>query len=147
MTYPPNSLLCKRLDNRAVVPTKAHPEDAGFDITAISRRWEGEASPMVYETGLAIFIPEGYVGILKERSSIRKYGLVLVGGVIDSGYVGPIEVSFQYVNKSQDVYAPGDRVCQLVVTPIHFLERCCDIGDAPLAVTARGTNGFGSTGN
>ena len=61
----------KKLSNKAVMPTKAHPSDAGFDITATSREID-EYGNIVYGTGLAFEIPEGNVGLLFPRSSIFK---------------------------------------------------------------------------
>ena len=76
----------KKLVESAKIPTKAHPSDAGADLTAVSREWNAEHSCWVYGTGIATEIPEGYVGLVFPRSSIRKYGLMQCNcvGVIDS---------------------------------------------------------------
>ena len=79
----------KRLTENAVAPVKAHATDAGLDLTAVDITTEinecGELI-LVYHTGLAIEIPEGYFGMLVPRSSICKKSLELVNsvGVIDA---------------------------------------------------------------
>lgn len=75
----------KKLDPQAVTPTKAHPTDAGFDLTAISINKNITDSYIEYDTGIAIEIPKGHVGLLFPRSSISKYDLALCNsvGVID----------------------------------------------------------------
>ena len=76
----------KKLVETAKMPTKAHPTDAGADLTAVSRKWDEEHGNWIYGTGIATEIPEGYVGLLFPRSSIRKYTLSQRNcvGVIDS---------------------------------------------------------------
>lgn len=75
----------KKFDERAVVPVKAHPTDAGMDLVAVSRSIDGEGN-VVYGTGLGFEIPEGYVGLIFPRSSNARKDLVLSNcvGVIDS---------------------------------------------------------------
>ena len=65
----------KKLVETAKCPIKAHPTDAGADLTAVSREWDEEYGCWIYGTGIATEIPEGYVGLIFPRSSIRKYNL------------------------------------------------------------------------
>ena len=76
----------KKLVETAKCPIKAHPTDAGADLTAVSREWNKEYGCWIYGTGIATEIPKGYVGLLFPRSSIRKYTLAQCNciGVIDS---------------------------------------------------------------
>jgi dUTP pyrophosphatase len=85
----------KKLSENAVVPAYGKPGDAGMDLTATTRHFDAEGN-VVYGTGLAFEIPEGFVGLLFPRSSNAKKDLVLTNsvGVIDSGYRG--EVSFKF---------------------------------------------------
>jgi dUTP pyrophosphatase len=85
----------KRLSEEAVIPAYGKPGDAGMDLTAIARHFDEDGN-VVYGTGLAFEIPEGFVGLLFPRSSNAKKDLVLTNsvGVIDSGYRG--EVSFKF---------------------------------------------------
>ena len=77
----------KKISEGAVLPTKAHATDAGYDLYADSKSVD-EYGNAVYGTGIAVEIPKGYVGLVFPRSSIFKYALALSNavGVIDSGY-------------------------------------------------------------
>lgn len=86
----------KRLTNNAVIPAKAHGTDAAYDLVATSRVFD-ELGNVVYGTGLAFEIPEGYMGLVFPRSSICKKDLALSNavGVIDSGYRGEVMAKFK----------------------------------------------------
>ena len=134
----------KKLHPNAVVPSYAKPGDAGMDLTCISESWNEDNSMVTYDTGLAMEIPEGHVGLLFPRSSVSKTSLVLANsvGVIDSGYRGPIMFKFRYPEEGM-VYDVGDRVGQIIILPypeVQFEE----VND--LTQTERGEGGFGSTG-
>ena len=96
----------KKLVEIAKIPTKAHPTDAGADLTAVSREWNKEYGCWIYGTGIATEIPEGYVGLLFPRSSIRKYTLAQCNciGVIDSHYRGEIMLSYKPTSDIQKLY-------------------------------------------
>ena len=86
----------KKLCETAVVPSYAKPGDAGMDLVATSRIFDKYGN-VEYGTGLAMEIPEGYVGLIFARSSIFKQDLSLANavGVIDSGYRGEIKFKFK----------------------------------------------------
>ena len=86
----------KKLCDSAVIPSYAKPGDAGMDLVATSRIFDKYGN-VEYGTGLAMEIPEGYVGLLFPRSSISKHDLSLANavGVIDSGYRGEIKFKFK----------------------------------------------------
>ena len=135
----------KKLSKDSVLPTYSKYGDAGLDLTAISEKWNEDNSIVTYDTGLAIEIPKGYVGLLFPRSSIYKTSLDLTNavGVIDSGYRGSIMLKFRYVEEGM-VYDVGDRVGQLIIMPypqIEFEE------SEELSETERGSGRYGSTGN
>lgn len=136
----------KKLTEKAVMPTKAHATDAGFDLTATSRTID-TAGNFVYGTGIAVEIPEGYMGLVFPRSSIAKYTLLLTNsvGVIDSGYRGEIMAKFcdNKLTARGEVYEVGERIAQLIILPypaIEFEEV------AELSTSDRGVGGYGSTG-
>lgn len=134
----------KKLHPNAVIPAYAKPGDAGMDLTCISESWNEDNSMVTYDTGLAMEIPEGHVGLLFPRSSVSKTSLVLANsvGVIDSGYRGPIMFKFRYPEEGM-VYDVGDRVGQIIILPypqVEFEEV------EELSNTERGEGGFGSTG-
>jgi len=95
----------KKLHKDAVVPSYAHKGDAGMDLTAIDYYFDLDGN-VVYHTGLAIEIPEGYVGLVFPRSSVCKNDISLANavGVIDSGYRGEITLKF----KPTLVFNPND---------------------------------------
>ena len=136
----------KKLVETAKMPTKAHPTDAGADLTAVSREWNEELKCWVYVTGIATEIPEGYVGLIFPRSSIRKYTLAQCNavGVIDSSYRGEIMVSYKLTSDVEKIYNIGDKIAQLIILPypeVSYIEV------ESLSETDRGENGHGSSGN
>ena len=135
----------KLLNKQAVLPKRAHESDAGYDLTATSRIDDSERGIITYGTGIAIQIPNGYVGLLFPRSSVYKTGLSLCNavGVLDSGYQGEIMFKYRIVDDRLNHYKPGDRIGQLVIVPILTPE--LEIVDE-LDATDRGSGGFGSTG-
>lgn len=94
----------KLLNDKAVMPRKAHPTDAGFDLVATSRVFDHNGNA-TYGTGIAIEIPEGYAGLIFPRSSICKYDLSLSNavGLVDSCYRGEVFCKFKptllYIDK------------------------------------------------
>lgn len=142
----PLTVRIKKLHPDAVVPTKAHPTDAGFDLTAVWSGWNNANKVFEYGFGLSFEIPKGYVGLIFPRSSIFRKDLFLTNcvGVIDSGYRGEVTVKFKSTNgRIPESYNVGERVAQMIILPypeIKFVE-----SDA-LTGTDRGTGGYGSTG-
>lgn len=97
-------------------------------------------------TGIAVAIPEGYVGIMAVRSSMgAKHGINLANGigVIDSDYRGQLHVTLYNTTEAPYTVHSGDRIAQLMVMPV--LRPAIKVVDA-LPETERGTGGFGSTG-
>ena len=136
----------KKLHPDATIPTYAKPGDAGMDLTAVSADFS-DLDHLTYHTGLAIEIPEGYVGLLFPRSSVYKTGQQLINsvGVIDSGYRGEIMLKYtRNINETERIaYRPGDRVGQLIIMPYPSIE----FEEAEeLSLTSRGSGGYGSTG-
>lgn len=166
----------RKLHLDAVVPTYAKKGDAGLDLTAISKRVETgndfEGEYIEYGTGLAIEIPEGYVGLIFPRSSVSKKDQFLANavGVIDSGYRGEIKLRYkleqqfdalinwehptrmmsnfiEYVIDDKqyyaNIYAVGEKVGQLIIMPYPSIEL---VEVSELASSDRSEGGFGSTG-
>lgn len=142
------TLKIKRLSEEAIMPVRAHKGDAGIDLTCIGLTQElNEAGQLilVYHTGLAVEIPEGYVGLLFQRSSVYKKTISLTNavGVIDSGYRGEIMAKFRSTTDVVPaIYKPGERFAQLVIVP------CMDVQIeevAELSDSDRNDGGFGSS--
>jgi len=145
----------KKLREDAVIPSYATVGDAGLDLVA-THIISVTNKQVTYGTGIALEIPEGYMGLIFPRSSIRKYDLELSNsvGVIDSGYRGEIQFTFnvtkkkcdisQYEEFSTNIYNVGDKIGQLIILPYPPVTL---IESNELSETERGTGGFGSTGN
>ena len=140
-------VLFKKLVPEAVKPKFGKPGDAGADLVATSIDLSRDGQ-IVYGTGLAVEIPEGMVGLVFPRSSVRNYDLTMSNsvGVIDSGYRGEIMVTFNMKwgqPGQKEVYEVGDRIAQLVIVPVPLITYA---ETQELSETTRGTGGHGSTG-
>lgn len=141
-------LEIQRLYQTAILPTRGTPNSAGLDLYAclygpILLRPGGRVQ---ITTGIALQLPKGTVGLVYGRSSLGlHYGITLSNGVgvIDEDYRGEIIVGL--TNHSQESYSVchGDRIAQLVITPILAPE-VWEVSE--LSPTERGTGGLGSTG-
>lgn len=143
-------LKIKRLTEDAILPIRAHKGDAGIDLTCTTITQEinecGQLS-IIYHTGLAMEIPEGYVGLLFPRSSISNKSLMLTNsvGVIDSGYRGEVMAKMRSTTDVVPaIYKPGEKFAQLVLVPIpeYTITEVAELSE-----TERGEGGFGSTGD
>lgn len=137
-----------KLVEHAVIPEYAKAGDAGMDLIAVDGCKNLDFKYIEYGTGLAIEIPEGYVGLVFPRSSISKTSHTLSNsvGVIDSGYRGEIKLRMRYEEGREDLeYNFGDKVGQLVIIP-HPTVSFQVVDKKDLSDTTRGTGGFGSTG-
>lgn len=134
----------KKLHPDAVIPQYAKEGDAAMDLTAVSEEWNEDNTVVTYDTGLAMEIPKGFVGLLFPRSSVFKTTLALANsvGVIDSGYRGPIKFKFRYLEEG-NVYEVGERVGQIMIMPVWVInfKEVDELSDSD-----RGEGGFGSTG-
>lgn len=136
----------KRLNELAMLPTKAHATDAGFDLYTTSKTYDNDGN-VVYGCGLAFEIPEGYMGLVFPRSSNAKKSLLLSNsvGVIDSGYRGEVTAKFKrlFLISQGNEYAIGERYAQLIVLPIPAVEF---VEAEELSESERGVGGYGSSG-
>lgn len=131
-----------QLDDKAKIPTKAHKEDAGYDLYSPVCREIFPNDSVIIDTGVHVEIPEGYVGMLKSKSGLNiKHGITSEG-VIDCGYSGSINVKLYNHSDSKYVVEKGDKITQLVIMPIAQTELV--IGSVNGG--ERGENGFGSSG-
>ncbi len=140
----------KKLDKNAVVPKIATEFSAGADLYACSGGKDIEINSgetVFVHTGLAMEIPVGYVGLVYARSGLAsKKGLAPANkvGVVDSDYRGEIMVAIHNHSGEKQVLADKERIAQIVLTPylVADYEECEELSE-----TARGSGGFGSTGN
>ena len=138
----------KKLDKQAVVPTYGSEYSAGADLYAcISEDMIiGPGETRLVPTGIAMEIPVGYAGLVYARSGLAtKRGLAPANkvGVIDSDYRGEILVSLHNHSTEAQMVTSGERIAQLVLTPV-LAAQFCEVNE--LLETQRGSGGFGSTG-
>lgn len=132
-----------KLDKSAKMPTRAHESDAGYDLYSREQKVIYARESAVFDTGVHIAIPSGYVGFLKSKSGLNVNKGLTSEGVIDSGYTGSIKVKiYNHSDKSYNIKS-GDKISQLVILPIITPE--LEVVES-LEDTDRGNNGFGSSG-
>ncbi len=142
------TLKIKRLNPDAALPRRATPESAGLDLCACLKE-DLVLQPFALAripTGLAIALEPGTVGLVYARSGLAsKYGVTLSNcvGVIDSDYRGELQIAMTNHSQAPFTIHHGDRIAQLVVSPI-LLPEPEETDELP--ETGRGSGGFGSTG-
>ncbi len=136
-------LPVRRLDPAAVLPTRAHVDDAGLDLYALEDTTVPSGEGRVLRTGAAMAVSPGYVGLVCDRSSMARRGLKTAGGVIDAGYRGEVGVVVWNISREPQSVKKGERIAQMLVVPIAVP---APIDSEDLGATARGAGGFGSTG-
>lgn len=135
----------KLLSEDATMPSYGSPEAAGLDLYASASYTIDPLEREKISTKVAISIPKGYYGRIAPRSGLAaKNGIDVLAGVVDSDYRGEIIVILYNTWKNQPfTIEKGDRIAQLVITPILrvHLEKVEDLEES-----VRGADGFGSTG-
>ena len=143
----------KRLTETAIMPLRAYPEDAGWDlfcdISLVDNCvWIQPGERVLLKTGCSFAIPKGYYGRIADRSgNAWKFGLHVLGGVIDSKYRGEVMVVLLNTNKLEYCVKTGDKIAQMIITRISrkpMME--VDSFKEDLTDNKRGTFGFGSSG-
>ena len=135
-----------KLTDGAPLPHYAKPSDAGMDLTSRETVEIAPQGTVMVGTGVAVEIPDGYVGLCFPRSGLAsRRGINLTNnvGVIDAGFRGEIKAPLYNAGHETQVIERGERVCQLVVMPFVTCE-CVAMDE--LSETSRGTGGIGSTG-
>jgi dUTP pyrophosphatase len=136
-----------KLKLEAILPTRAHEGDAGLDLYACESAHLGPGERWGVGTGVAIEIPAGHAGLVLPRSGLaREHGITLVNspGLIDAGYRGELRVLLLNADPAEVFRVePGDRIAQLVITPVAAAQ---PVEAEELSDSARGEGGFGSSG-
>ena len=138
-----SELQIKKMAEDAILPTRAHPDDAGLDLYGLEDQLVGPGQGKMLRTGIAIALPTGFVGLVADRSSMAKKGMKTAGGVIDAGYRGEIHIVMWNLSREEIRIQKGERIAQLLIMPIATP---AVLGVAELSETARGAKGFGSSG-
>jgi dUTP diphosphatase len=136
-----------KLNDGAQLPTRAHEGDAGLDLYSCESAHIGPGERWSVGTGVGVEIPEGHAGLVLPRSGLaRDHGIALVNapGLIDSGYRGELRVLLLNTDPAETFRVePGDRIAQLLLTPIASAEV---VETEALSESLRGEGGFGSSG-
>lgn len=120
--------------------------DCGYDLRASHDARVSAMMVTKVRTGIHLAIPEGYFGMIAERSSMGAKGIAVRGGIIDSSYRGELVVMLH--NLTNEVYCveKGDKIAQIIFIPydrpvLEYVDSLEELGE-----TERGQDGFGSTG-
>ncbi len=136
----------KKISKNAIAPTRATQHSAGYDLYSTVATTIKSKECVLINTGIAMAIDNGYVGLIYSRSGISvKHSIILANsvGVIDSDYRGEILVPLFNNGNSDYTVNIGDRIAQIVFTPI-YTPPLVEVNE--LSKTIRDNNGFGSTG-
>jgi dUTP pyrophosphatase len=136
-------LKVKRIVEGAKLPSYHHQGDAGLDIfSAVDCVLEAGAA-MAVPTGIKVAIPEGYAGLIWDKSGISLKGVHKLAGVIDSGYRGEVRVVLVNLGREPFRIEKGMKIAQLLIQPVIEVQV---VETDELGETSRGEEGFGSTG-
>lgn len=134
----------QKLDQNAVMPTYAHPGDAGMDIYSNEDVAIAPHGRLAVKTGIAMAVPEGYVALVWDKSGrALKEGLTTMAGVVDSGYRGEVMIVILNTSSTNIEIKKGQKLAQILVQPVASPEL---IEVDSLDDSSRGAGGFGSTG-
>lgn len=136
-------LKIKKLHTDAKLPTRAHSYDAGIDLYTYQTVTINPHETKDVSTGIALEIPENFVGLIWDKSSIGAKGLKTLGGVIDAQYRGEIKILLHNLNDTSYTFEAGHKVAQILIQKVEFPEL---VEVEKLSDTTRGEGGFGSTG-
>ena len=138
-----NFFETKLLQDSAKNPTKGHIDDAGWDLYSSEAVSIPAGATVLVSTGVAMAIPNRYVGLIWDRSSMGVKGIHRHACVIDSGYRGEVKVFLHNTTNETYHVERGDRIAQLLIQEVPvFRQHVVD----ELDTTSRGDGGFGSTG-
>ena len=138
----------KRLTESATIPTKSRKTDAGYDLYADEDIAIYPEETRLISTGIAFAIPDGYAGLIWDRSGLGSKGIHRHAGVVDSSYRGEVKVALSNSRFGGDVdntylIAKGDRIAQILFQKVPHFEL---VEAEELDDTNRGSSGFGSSG-
>ncbi len=138
-----DKLSIKKLTEDAKPPVRAHEGDAGLDLFGLADVILAPRTPMRVPTGIAMAIPAGFVGMICDRSSLGTKGIRVLGGIVDAGYRGEVQILLINLKDEPFIIAKGDKVAQMLILPVNLcaVEEVSDLDN-----TSRGADGFGSTG-
>ena len=140
------TLRFRKLVPDAVLPSYAHPSDAGMDVRSVEALTIAPGRRALVHTGLVMLLPPGYEAQVRPRSGLAlKSGVTVLNtpGTIDSGYRGEVGVILANFGEADFSVRPGDKIAQIVIAPVTQPEI---VETSEVDETDRGAGGFGSTG-
>lgn len=133
----------RRIHSEAKLPAYGHAGDAGLDLYSCGHYVIKAGGMTAVPTGIQVAIPEGYAGLIWDKSGISLRGVHRLAGVIDSGYRGEVRVVLVNLGDEEYVIEKGMKIAQLLIQPV---EEVRVVEESELEETPRGEGGFGSTG-
>lgn len=133
----------KKFDQQSKEPSKPDAGSGAYDLYSISEGYINPHEIGIFDTGLGLEIPEGYAGIIYDRSSMGKNGYDKHGGFIDSSYRGRISVLLCNTSNIVKYIDKGQKIAQIAIQRVEEIEW---IESQELSKSDRGEKGFGSSG-
>ena len=133
----------KKMDPQARIPCYSHPVEAGMDLFSVVDEVIHPGGVKPIPTGIQMAVPEGYVGLIWDKSGISLRRVHRLAGVVDAGYRGEVRVVVANLGKEPYVIKKGMKIAQLLIQPV---ETVAIVEAEELDETSRGKGGFGSTG-
>ena len=136
-------LKVKRIHKDAKLPSYGHLGDAGLDLFSVMECVLKGGEVRAISTGVQVAIPDGYVGLIWDKSGISLENIHRLAGVVDSGYRGEIKVVMTNLSTEAFSIKKGMKIAQILIQPVVKVKV---VDRETLDDTSRGENGFGSTG-
>jgi len=136
-------LKVKKVQKDAKLPRYGHSGDAGLDLFASAEVVLEKGQLLAIPTGIKVAIPDGYVGLIWDKSGMSLKGIHRLAGVIDSGYRGEVKVVMINLSDKTLIIDKGMKIAQMLVQPVTQIQV---VETEDLDETTRGEGGFGSTG-
>ncbi len=136
-------LRVKRIHPEARLPVYGHPGDAGLDLFSVVDRDLLPGQVFAVPTGIQVAIPQGFVGLVWDKSGISLKGVHRLAGVVDAGYRGEVQVVMINLGHEPFALKKGMKVAQMLIQPVVTV---AVVESETLDDTSRGQGGFGSTG-
>jgi len=136
-------LRVKRIHKDAKLPSYGHVGDAGLDLFSVMDCVLKGGEARAISTGIQVAVPDGYVGLIWDKSGISLRNIHRLAGVVDSGYRGEVKVVMTNLSTEAFSVEKGMKIAQMLIQPVAKVKI---VDSEDLDETSRGENGFGSTG-
>ena len=113
-----NKLLIQKLDPEIILPSYIHEDDAAFDLRAAEEKTIAPGKKETIKTGLKLAIPKNHVGLIWGRSGLaHRNEIAVLGGVIDSGFRGEVNIILKNHGEEPFKINKNDRIAQMIIQP------------------------------